>query len=710
MTLPTGERLLGAVRNVAPLDLVLSVWVMFTFAVAQPLLDLLGRNPEFFLARAAPTLDVVLVAAVLLLGLPGLLVLLVLVARAVRPTLGGVVHGLIFVAAGTALAVSVLEHTPARGLNGWFEVTLGVVVGAALWGVFLQSVGFRMILRLAAIGPPVFALVFLALSPSSQLLTAAGSLDRPAVAVENPVPVVLIVFDEFPVASLIDPDGDIAEDLYPNFARLAHEGRWFQNAVGVEQQTEEALPAILTGRQPADRDAIPIAADYPLNLFSLLSDAYDIRAVESVTELCPAYACSNRSRVSVPVPARWLSLGRDLSVVSAHLLLPSDLADRLPTIAQTWGDFANATPAAREDFDLVERFGDNVDADRRRHVDRFLELLEQPTDRPTFHYAHLLLPHIPWTYLPSGQSYTADGPAPGSTPTGWGPDEWLVMQAYQRHLLQVQYTDTIVGRVIETLERIGRYEETLLVIVADHGNADIPNVVHRRVITPDTVGHIAAVPLFVKPPGVERGGVDNYRAETTDVLPTIADVLDATVPWRMEGTSLLAESRPERTSSTMTGPKGEVTFGTSGREKLMVARWKTEWFGTGGPFHLAPPGHRDLLGKSLASLPVTDDPELRVQLRHPEWYRNVDPQGDPVPARVTGTLARTAPFTDDVILAVSLNGQVEAVVRSYDTESSVTRFQAMLPPEALRAGSNRVELILVEGAGSARSFHRATGS
>ncbi|MGH8945166.1 MAG: sulfatase-like hydrolase/transferase [Acidimicrobiia bacterium] len=684
---------------------------MITFAVAQPLLDLLGRNPEFFLARAAPTLDIVLVAAVLLLGLPGMLVLLVLLARAAHPTLGGVVHGLIFVVTGAALVVSVVEHTPADILPGWLEVTVGVLAGAAIWIVFLRSAGFRMIFRPAAIGPPIFAVVFLVLSPSSQFLMASGSLHRPAgVAVNNPVPVVMIVFDEFPVASLIDPGGNIPEELYPNFARLARDGVWFRNAVGVEQQTEQALPAIVTGRRPADRDAIPIAADYPLNLFSLLSDTYDIRAIESVTELCPEYACSNRSRVSAPAPTRWLALAHDLSVVSAHLLLPSDLAEGLPNIAQTWGDFANATHAARDDFDLIQRFGQNVNADRRRHVDQFIESLEEPADRPTFHFGHLLLPHIPWTYLPSGQSYPAESPAPGSTPTGWGPDEWLVMQAYQRHLLQVQYTDAIVGRIIATLERIGRYEETLLVILADHGNADIPNVDHRRVITPETVGHIAAVPLFVKLPGMEMQGVDDYRAETIDVLPTIADVLDVRVPWHVGGTSLLAASRPERTSSTMNGPKGEVTFDTSGTEKLAVAQQRTEWFGTGGPFDLAPPGYRDLLGKPLTSLRVVDDPELKVRLRHPEWYDKVDPARDPLPARVTGTISRSSPFADHVILAVGLNGRVEAVVRSYDTEGSVTRFQSMLPPEALQAGSNRVELILVEGAGPERSFHRATGS
>ena len=29
----------------------------------------------------------------------------------------------------------------------------------------------------------------------------------------------------------------------------------------------------------------------------------------------------------------------------------------------------------------------------------------QPSDRPTLHFLHLLLPHAPWRYLPSGTEY-----------------------------------------------------------------------------------------------------------------------------------------------------------------------------------------------------------------------------------------------------------------------------------------------------------------
>lgn len=701
--------LLVEARQITRVDLGVSIWVLFSFAVAQPLLDLLGRNPEFFLARAAPGIDIVLVAVLLLFGIPALLALLVVGIRTLLPTVGLVTHGVSFIVIAAALVVSLQARTPAGSLHGWAQIAVGLIIGAVLWGAYVRSTFLRTTFRFAAVGPFVFLLAFLVFSPTSTLLRASGSVDQPAgVEVGNPAPVVMVVFDEFPLASLIDSKGEIIEDAFPNFARLAGDGVWFRNAMAVEQQTEQGIPAILTGRHPVDRDAIPITADYPLTLFSLLSDAYEIKAVESVTELCPEYACSNRTRIVGPASERWPTTASDLGIVTAHAILPSDLTEGLPSISNTWGNFANATAEARDDFNIIRRFNEHVDADRRSQVERFIELLEEPSDQPTLHYAHVLLPHIPWSYLETGQSYLTDGRAAGSTPGGWGPDEWLVMQAYQRHLIQVQYTDRILGRLIETLEEKGTYDDSLVIVVGDHGTADIPNIDHRRVITPRTVGHVAAVPLFVKLPNQETTGIDDYRAETIDILPTITDVLDVQVPWRVDGTSLVSSGRPERTSTTMRGPDGNVTFDTSGTEKLEVASWKEEWFVSRSPYSLTPPGHGNLLETPLEEVATVTDDSLTVRLDHPEWYTDVDLDSDPFPARLTGTLASSSRSVDAAVLAVSLNGHIEAVVRAYN-EDGTTRFQAMLSPDAFQSGDNEVRVLLVRGSGAEQTLVQPVG-
>jgi hypothetical protein len=268
----------------------------------------------------------------------------------------------------------------------------------------------------------------------------------------------------------------------------------------------------------------------------------------------------------------------------------------------------------------------------------------------------------------------------------------------------VGYTDRVLGDILATLEREGLYDEALIVVVADHGSADIPGVEHRRVITPATVGHIAAVPLFVKPPGSAGGRIDDYRAETTDILPTIADVLEVEVPWEVEGHSLLDEDRPLRTSSTMVGPRGSVTFGVDGREKLEVAADLFSWFPDGDPWSLTPPpGFTQLLGRSLDELAHRSDGRLTGHLDHPERYIDVAPRGEPVPAMVTGGLSQlTEPFPGPVVVAVVVNDRVAAVTRSYATEGHWTRVQAMVHPRYFQPGNNRVEWAVIDPDGTLR--------
>ena len=49
------------------------------------------------------------------------------------------------------------------------------------------------------------------------------------------------------------------------------------------------------------------------------------------------------------------------------------------------------------------------------------------------------------------------------------------------------------------------------------------------------------IPLFIKYPKQPHGTIDRRKAETIDVMPTIADALHAQLPadWKFDGTSLL---------------------------------------------------------------------------------------------------------------------------------------------------------------------------
>ena len=691
--------------GIRSLDVILSCVVLFVLAVAQPLLDLLGRNAEFFLARAAPQIDIVLLALLLTVGIPLLIGLVVAGVRNVHPQTGIVLHGIVLAVLGGILALQIISFTPAAGFPAWLEMVLAGAAGVLLAVAFYRYEALRSVGRYAAIAPVVILGLFLFGSSVSQLVFASSEVARPSqITVENPAPIVLVIFDEFPVAPLMDGDGNIEEDVYPGFARLAEDGTWFRNAVTVQQQTENSLPAILSGTNPPT-GKLPTAGDHPFTLFTLLADSYELHVQEAVTDLCPEYACKNTTRPVRPVAERWRALVDDLRIVSGHLFLPDDMADHLPPIDTTWSNFSGGEGG--DEVDITARFQElTYSADRRLPVAQFIQKVGTTGDEPRLFFLHALVPHGPWTYLPSGQTYPSPGAAPGSKSPGWGDDVWLVDQAYQQHLAQVGYVDGVIGDLIARLEETGLYDDTMIIVLADHGITVRPAIPHRRVATEDTVGDIAAIPLFIKRPHQEQGGIDDYRAETIDVLPTIASVLGIDLPWMADGTSLFGDDRPERAESRIEGSEGTIVFGSDGSEARAVAARKIDHFGTDGPFGLAPPGHADLLGRQIEEFDVRSDGDVAATVRDLGAFGVVDPDGPSLPAWISGTIRRNDSRGGDLVLAIAVNGRIAAVTRSSEAEDGTTEYGAMIPPDAFVAGKNDIDLVLIRGVGDDRQFWR----
>jgi hypothetical protein len=695
--------------GIRPFDVVASIVVLFVLGVAQPLLDLLGRNAEFFLARAAPSLDIVILGIGLTFIIPLFIAFVVLGIRRGHEPTGRIVHGVILSVLGAILGLQIIELTLISDWPAWIEILIAAAMGVAVAVGFYKSEAVRSIGRYASIAPLAVLGLFLFTSATSQLVfSSPTAAARPAeVSVGNPAPVIFIGFDEFPVASLMDAKGNLQEDVYPNFARLARDGVWYPNAVTVQQQTEQAYPTILSGVN-APEGKIPTASDYPFTLFTLLADSYDLKVQEAVTDLCPEYACENTSRTALPVFERWKSLTRDLRVVAGHLFLPDDLTDSLPSIDSSWSNFSGGD---NSDFDIIERFQEVVyDGDRLERLAIFLDGIDPSSEEPTLNFIHSLLPHVPWSYLPSGQTYPKPGRAPGTVSPGWGDDEWLVDQAYQQHLVQVQFVDTYIGQVIDELKEKGIYDEALIVVLADHGVIVRPDTYHRRYATEDTIGDIAAIPLFIKyPDQVGAGAIDDYRVETIDILPTIADVLDVAVPWSVDGTSLYSGDRPVRTESQINGDKGVITFGVDGVEARAIAARKIDHFGTDGPFGLAPPGQADLLGVSVGDLDVEQGTDASASIRDLENYANVDMNGPSIPAWIRGVVTPGPSDNGDMIVAVAVNGEIAAITRSFVNDDGAIEYGALIPPSALRNGNNGIQLIVVRGDGAGRTFSFLSG-
>lgn len=644
--------------------------------ITWPVADLLANNAEFFLARRSPKSEIVLIGLILIVAIP----LAGGVLASLPGRIGARVADLIIALAATSLVLLYVRRLPLP----WVVTTLlAVVGGAVLVRTFHRSSRTRLFAKYLSISPLLLAALVLFATPTGAVVTDSGRGIGSAADVSGPIPVVVIVFDEFPLASLIDQQGNLREQRYPNFADLAADGTWFRNAVTVEQQSEHSVPAILTGNVPS-QSLTPFAGQYPFSLFTALQGTYEMHVNETITQLCPVALCES-------VPAASTPIGRDVSIVAGHVLLPEGISDGLPSIASGWGDFE----AAVTDFDVVSVFREQLDADPRVPVQQMVDEIGPLGAKPPLYFLHTIIPHHPWQFLPSGQRYLLDQErAPGSASPGWGEDEWLVSQAMQRHLLQAQYADTALGEILDSIKAAGLYEQALVVVVADHGITVRPGVAHQRDIEEDTVGSIAAIPLFIKAPGHPGGIVDDRRAETIDVLPTIADVVGANLNWEPDGSSLFGPE-PLRVETTTFGPRGEVTFGTSGTEKLAVAAQIESWMPGADPWELIPPGAPDLRGQTPGgSTPLSDD--LRILVERAAWYDDVEVSSDIIPARVSGRVQGAGNQT--FVLAVSINGSIGAMTRTF-VEDGVHGFQAMLPPELFVDGVNRFEFYEVTDSG-----------
>ena len=173
----------------------------------------------------------------------------------------------------------------------------GIVIAACVAGVIATWAYFRFKASrffLTVLSPAIiiFPLLFL-FKPSIHKIVFIDHDPKAAyIPVNSTNPVIVVVFDEFPVTSLLDKDKLIDAATYPNFAALSDDAYWFRNATTVAERTFAAVPAILTGLYP-NKTRIPTVSDFPNNLFTLLGASYTMKVFEPDTMLCPKTLCKD---------------------------------------------------------------------------------------------------------------------------------------------------------------------------------------------------------------------------------------------------------------------------------------------------------------------------------------------------------------------------------------------------------------------------------
>ncbi len=668
----------------------LHVLALAALAVAQPLLDLLARHAEFFVAHRFTRADVGLLLVVLLILVPLPVVVLELVVSRAPRRAADLVHGLIV--AGFAALFGMLTLKRSGLASAEMTLLIAAGAGALLAMLYLRAWWLRFFVSVLAVSLVAITTAFLA-SPQIRKLVSvrkASFHDLPSVA--STAPIVFIIFDEFPTSVLLDAEGEINPYRYPNLANLARTSSWFPNAVSAAEISEAAIPAIVTGGYPED-GRLPAFEDYPRNLFTLFGGDYDVWAREPMSAMCPPEL--NRLRDETTRGDRLRGVASDLAIVYQHLVLPEPWTAHLPAIDAAWRDFATVDPAAGEATGPKAKkksfFAMAVEAARldRRQEFAALRGAIQPGS-PGLYFLHVLLPHRPWEFTPEGFRY--DGTSiPGLKGGDWLDRQHLSQQAYQRLIAQTQFLDAEVGRLVRRLEETGLFDRSLVVLVGDHGASFRPGDT-RRLIS-DTNGHdIMPVPLLIKRPGQREGERFEHPVGIVDVLPTVLDALDVEPPWELEGRSGFDPASRELRFVTKQRGTRDVDP-TVHLEKYATVRWKLEHFGDGAdPLDLYRPGpDGDLVGRPATELIGRGRGPWVASIKDLERFGQVN-LGDGIPAFIVGSVAGGAETEPCCRLAVALNGTIYAVTRTHTDTGRRRQFSVLLPYQGLREGPNRVEV------------------
>src|SRR4029453_13420221 len=233
----------------------LNLAVLLTFAVAQPLFDLLKDNPEFFAARGSSGFDIISFSVLLVVLPPAILLAIELLLGLIRPEVRQAAH-IVFLGALVALiAVQALKKL--IDASDTVLIVLAVATGAGVAALWARAEPVRSFLNILSPVPLVFLLLFLFSGQISELAFPSEAKARSIGGVAR-APIVVVLLDELPSNTLVDANDELDTKRYPGFAELARNATWFKNAYTVYDSTERAQPAIMDGNLP-ERDKTPIS-------------------------------------------------------------------------------------------------------------------------------------------------------------------------------------------------------------------------------------------------------------------------------------------------------------------------------------------------------------------------------------------------------------------------------------------------------------------
>jgi hypothetical protein len=671
----------------------LNLAVLWTFAVAQPLFDLLKDNPEFFAARGSSGFDIVSFSVLLVVLPPAILLAIELLIGLIGPEARQVAHAVLL--GGLVVLIAAQALKKAIDSSDTVLIVLSVLIGAAAAVLWSRAEPVRSFLNILSPVPLVFLLLFLF---SGQISELAFPSEAKALSVGgvSRAPIVVVLLDELPSNTLVDQNDNLDKKRYPGFAELASNATWFRNAYTVYDSTERAQPAIMDGNLPA-KDKQPISSDHPNSIFTIFAKSHRLNVDEEATSVCPRDLCKS-ALGDEAYPKRLSSMAEDLGLVWLHVVSPPDIENDLTSVSENWGNFGGGDQTEVQAPSSGSAVNTRANLNRGRSA-RFQAWVQRivPGHRPALNFKHTLMPHVPWQYLPSGRMYRRqpNDAVPALSNQAYQ-DTGQLDVLLQRHFLQTGFADLELQELWKRLKSEGLWDKSLIVVAADHGVA-FPHARERRRLGRKTAREIAPIPLFIKAPGQKAAKVDRSWVETIDILPTILDILNVDPKVHMDGKSAYSSTVKDRqtlrfeirnTFQTLKIPAAQFE-----RERAQIIARNHRLFGSGadGPQRIYEIGpHPELIGQPASAA----GPPLDVELADASDYDNVDPSTGFVPTHIVASV--NGPDRHPRDIAVAVNGTIQAVGNTFKLAvgNSGELVSVMVPESAFQKGKNTVQVLL----------------
>lgn len=703
---------------------ILHILTLCGFAVAQPLFDLFSRQAEFFVARQADPAEIVIFSVLLTLLVPLPLLMAYLIASLLGYRPGRIL--LLAVLAGLFAVVSLIAFNQNFQFGAPVTLLLSLLCGLAFAVVYHKFSAMRQLLTIASVSVIAFPLIFfmsgnirsLVASPEPVELPMTPPNSRYGEPNDNSPPIVFVIFDEWPLTSIMDSAQGIDAQRYPNIAALAATSSWYRNATTVVPVTNYAVPGILAGRYP-EKQALPVADHYPQTLFTLLRDSHSPHVFESVTRLCPSDWCVHSS--SDNYVEKLKSLVTDVAITYLHMVTPLQYAHYIPAMGHQWGGFSegerggpnNALDIARQ-YKVLEKqvqdaIKDSFDDDRMAVFEKFIAGIQPWNEgRPPFHYMHTLFPHSPWIYYSSGRRYT-DDPSKGifgldTKQVYWQKNQALADRGYQRHLLHVGLLDKMIGKLIDRLKAVSLFDQALIVMTADHGASFIAGDGYRK-LTDTNYQDVLPVPLFIKMPGQKTAAIDDSNVQIIDILPTLAERLQRELVEPIDGVAIGSIEMANRKGKRMYDfysrwENNPVEIDDQFSQRTITLNRKIGLFGQGeesGLYHYG--RHRAVLGKAAAFFSI-EPMQAEIVVDQEPFFSNVDLSGEFLPGLISGRVE--GEFAQSIeSLVFALNGTLQAGAELFEDATGRRAFITVLPEYAFREGHNTLAAYAVSTAAGA---------